>query len=220
MKNFLYFILGLSIVACSGTVCAYVDSDYDCSKADDDPYSTNNIKKSFFCFKKMCDYYSNSVPYACYNVGMYYFRGLGVKQNLAQAGKYLKIACDLNYGKGCDNLGYLYLNPNGAAHDYANARKYYEKGCNLDDGLSCYNLGFIYHGGHGVRKDFVKARQYYEKSCKRNIGDGCVKLGFFYYRGIAVRQNITKAKEYLGKGCVLGNQVGCDAYKELNELGY
>ena len=40
-----------------------------------------------------------------------------------------------------------------------------------------------------------------------------------YTKGQGVRQNLRKAKEWFGKACDGGLQLGCDAYRELNEQG-
>jgi len=40
-----------------------------------------------------------------------------------------------------------------------------------------------------------------------------------YLNGDGIRQNKSTAKEYFGKVCDLGDQDGCDFYKQLNEQG-
>ncbi len=45
-------------------------------------------------------------------------------------------------------------------------------------------------------------------------------LGGMYYMGQGVSQDKRKAKEWHGKSCDKGLQLGCDAYKQLNEAGF
>ena len=45
--------------------------------------------------------------------------------------------------------------------------------------------------------------------------NGCVLLGFLYQYGEGVRKDYNKAMEFFGKACDLGEQKGCDAYKEM-----
>ena len=91
----------------------------------------------------------------------------------------------------------------------------------LYDGLGCVNLGLLYEDGKGVKQDYRKAKLYYEKAC-RNLNEalGCFGIGTRYNKGLGVRQNSQTAKEYYGKACDLGEQAGCNKYRELNEKGY
>lgn len=43
----------------------------------------------------------------------------------------------------------------------------------------------------------------------------CNNLGVLYYNGDGVKQDYKKAMEFFGKACDLGEQKGCDAYKEM-----
>ena len=45
-------------------------------------------------------------------------------------------------------------------------------------------------------------------------------LGVRYDNGLGVRQDIVIAKEWFGKACDNGLQLGCDAYRKLNQTGY
>jgi len=55
-----------------------------------------------------------------------------------------------------------------------------------------------------------------------NQGDAYAQssLGFMYAKGKGVRQDYRKAKERFGLSCDNGYQLGCDAYKHLNQKGY
>ena len=48
-------------------------------------------------------------------------------------------------------------------------------------------------------------------------GVACNSLGVQYENGQGVRQNRSIAKQYFGKACDLGDQLGCNNYKEYNE---
>lgn len=45
-------------------------------------------------------------------------------------------------------------------------------------------------------------------------------IAVLHYNGQGVRQNKSTAKEWLGKACDLGDQRGCDEYRQLNQAGY
>jgi TPR repeat protein len=43
----------------------------------------------------------------CYNLGLMYEKGKGVKQDDFKALKFYQKACDLNFSGGCSNLGLM-----------------------------------------------------------------------------------------------------------------
>jgi hypothetical protein len=47
----------------------------------------------------------------CFNLGLSYEKGKGVKQDDFKALKFYQKSCDLNDGNGCFNLGLSYINP-------------------------------------------------------------------------------------------------------------
>jgi len=47
---------------------------------------------------------------SCFNLGILYANGEGVKQDYKQAKVYYKKACDLDNSEGCKNIGVLYYN--------------------------------------------------------------------------------------------------------------
>ena len=48
---------------------------------------------------------------------------------------------------------------------------------------------------------------------------GCFDLGVLYAYGQGVKQDKSSAKKYHRKGCNLGDKVGCDNYRILNNQG-
>jgi TPR repeat protein len=49
----------------------------------------------------------------CFNLGLSYEKGKGVKQDDFKALKFYQKACDLNFGGGCSNLGLSYKEGKG-----------------------------------------------------------------------------------------------------------
>ncbi|MBF1290714.1 MAG: sel1 repeat family protein, partial [Neisseria sicca] len=83
-----------------------------------------------------------------------------------------------------------------------------------------YNLGGMYANGKGVLQNLVQAEQWYRKAAEQGIAEAQYNLGVMYDNGQGVRQNYKIAKEWFGKACDNGIQLGCDAYRELNQAGY
>lgn len=79
----------------------------------------------------------------------------------------------------------------------------------------CASVGLIY----SVVENHQQAFLYYDRGCKLNNGGACFGVGFYYDEGKGAKQNKSTAKKYYGKACDLGEQMGCDNYKMLNEKG-
>lgn len=92
---------------------------------------------------------------------------------------------------------------------------YYKKATTLGD-----NRGYILIGDTYRRlQDYLNAKKYYEVSCNKKYATACYNLGVSYLKGQGTNQNDHIAKAYFLKSCNLGDQMGCDIYKQLNELG-
>ncbi|MBO7381126.1 MAG: sel1 repeat family protein, partial [Neisseriaceae bacterium] len=83
----------------------------------------------------------------CYNLGVLYGKGKGVKQDYAQAAKLYEQTCNGGIAQGCNNLGLLYKNGQGVKQNYVQAAKLYEKACNGGAASGCSNLGVLYADG-------------------------------------------------------------------------
>lgn len=90
-----------------------------------------------------------------------------------------------------------------------------------DSDSDCFTVAFHCKS----RFDYENAKIFYEKICDKNSSKtylqlSCAELGDLYNNGLGVRQNKNTAKEYYGKSCDYGFQLGCQKYRELNEIGY
>lgn len=120
--------------------------------------------------------------------------------------------------KSCSALGSLYNFGEGVRQDYSKAMQYYKKSCDLGSGDGYLKLGLSYYGGNGVQKNIKLAINLLTKSCEAENAIACIMIGAMYRNGEDVKQSFSKAKELYGKACDLGYQLGCDAYRKLNEM--
>ena len=229
------------------TVCLFLSNTTFANDADlcISNFESKSYTDAFRYCEKACNL-DNGL--GCSVLGVLYAEGKGVRQDYQQAKTYFEKACNLDEVRGCFNLGVLYCRGDGVRQDYQQAKTYYEKACNLDEGQGCYNLGVLYENGQGVRQDYQQAITYFEKACNLDDGIACNALGNSYsLKCLAIedpayaecciedksRQIIQsipdfkneaschrESKEYYGKACDLGEQKGCDKYRELNEQGY
>lgn len=130
-----------------------------------------------------------------------------------------KVPAIKTMGFACGDLAKQYFNGWGVRQDKSKALQYHKKACGLGNADSCARVGSSYLLGKGTKIDYKLAKSYYEKACEMESAVSCLGLGAMYHDGEGIPQNLSKAKELLGKACDLGNQDGCDYYKELNEKG-
>ena len=113
-----------------------------------------------------------------------------------------------------------YTNGQGVRQDYAQAVQWYRKAAEQGLANAQSNLGVMYKEGRGVRQDDAQAVQWYRKAAEQGDAQAQYNLGVMYDNGQGVRQNYKIAKEWFGKACDNGLQLGCDAYRKLNQQGY
>ena len=78
----------------------------------------------------------------------------------------------------------------------------------------------MYNQGQGVRQDYQKAKEWYQKAANQGNATAQYNIGVMYAQGQGVRQDYRKAKDRFGLSCDNGDQLGCDAYKKLNQRGF
>lgn len=85
-------------------------------------------------FSKACE---GEIGGGCYELGVSYWGGLGVVQNINAAMDYFVKSCDLNSPEGCETLGMIYSQGIGVQGNISKAQSYYKKGCKLGSQSSC-----------------------------------------------------------------------------------
>ena len=103
-----------------------------------DAYDKGNYAQAAKLYEQACN--GGDAEGGCYNLGLLYHNGQGVKQNYAQAAKLFEQACHGGDAKGCYNLGVLYGNGQGKRQNKSTAKEYYGKACDLgyQDGCDWY----------------------------------------------------------------------------------
>lgn len=154
------------------------------------------------CFEKAA---SKENGNAIYNLGLMYYRGLGVEKNPIKAVEYIERAADKNIYNAIYDLGALYYNGEaGVEKDYQKAEFYFKK---LPEdnkfNKANYFLGTIYLNNN----DFGKAKQYFELAIKQGNINAPSVLGAIYERGIGVVKDLNKAKKYYELGVQRNDQA-------------
>lgn len=216
MNRILYALICIVGVLNAATVQEQTDKCgkndyYACEDLAHYYYNLKEYLKADRFYMRACDggYY-----YSCYMLGLMYHNGTGVDKSYIKASEFYEKACYGGKTDACNNLGVLYNRGHGVRQNSQKAFELYSKACYGGNALGCSNLGLLYHGGRGVYKDYGKAEELYMRACNSQEALGCINLGDLY-----VEKKMTdKAYEYYGKACDLGNQDGCDKYKNKNNL--
>jgi hypothetical protein len=74
------------------------------STVDDRTKAFKDYKNAQKLFTKACD---GGDAVGCYNLGLMYFNGQGVKQSKSLALKYFAVSCDMKYENACYNYTVL-----------------------------------------------------------------------------------------------------------------
>lgn len=157
-----------SVEQCDKSNCAFVGSVYRIAGhyRDAIPYfekvivfGDNRVYTPLgYTYYELQDYY-NAKKYfeigcnkgelvSCYNLGLRYYNGEGVRQDYAKARELWKKACDMKYGAACNNLAVLYDNGLGVRQNLSTAKHYFGKACDLGDQLGCDNYKKINQVGY------------------------------------------------------------------------
>lgn len=109
----------------------------------------------------------------CFNLGMYYSNGIGVKQDHFKAKEFYQKACDGGVMDSCFALGISYDYGFGVKKDNFKAKELYQKACDGGVMASCFSLGNSYRDGKGVKQNHSKAKALFGKACDGGYQIGC-----------------------------------------------
>ena len=101
------------------------------------------------------------------NLGYCYEKGLGLKEDKAEAVKWYRKAAEQGFAAAQNNLGVCYRKGEGVEQDYAEAVKWYRKAAEQGDADAQYNLGLCYENGRGVAQDYAEAVKWYRKAAEQ-----------------------------------------------------
>ena len=140
------------------------------------------------------------------NLGLMYYKGIGVPQDYAEALKWYRLAAEEGVAVAQKNLGYLYDRGIGVPHDYAEALKWYRLAAEQGDSDAQINLGVMYYNGNGVLQSNVMAHMWYNIAS----ANGNSQAGEFRDEraGQMSQADIAKAQE-MARECMRSNYQNC-----------
>jgi TPR repeat protein len=140
-----------------------------------------------------------------YNLGIYYYQGLGVPQDYAQAVAWFRKAAEQGHSNAEFNLGVCYLDGQGVPQDYAQAVAWFRKAAEQGNAYAENNLGGCYHDGHGVPQDYAQEVAWLRKAAEQGNAEAERNLGLCYRHGQGVPQDYAQAAAWFRKAAEHGN---------------
>lgn len=161
---------------------------------------------------------------AQHDLGLCYWRGIGIVQDRAVAVEHFKGAADKGYAKAQVSLGRAYEQgfcaPDSGTKEEA-AFKCYEQAANQGDAVAQYMLGCCYEKGTGLwMTNFGKALELYKQAAKQDYPEAVFKLGECYELGVGVGVDQGKAASEYRRAAALGHSGAQKMllFRELTEL--
>ena len=180
----------------------------------------NGVKKdyaqAFTYFKQVAD---KGLASAQHNVGYFYDKGYGVKQNCVEAVKWYKLAAEQGWEESICGLAQIYqFGRPGVTINNDEAIKWYLKVVNLEKPdlrpemvIAAYNnLGALYDN----KKDYAEALKWFRKAAERNSPDAQYNLGNMFGQGNGVTKDEIEAAKWYHRAAEQGHagaqyNLGC-----------
>lgn len=142
-------------------------------------------------------------PIAAYMVGHYYYSGIIVEKNYAEAFKWFKKGAELGDADSQNMMGIYYKHGIYVNQDMEQARLWYERAAKQGGSSATYNLALFYlKGAGGVAKDRKKAYELIVKAAELGCYAAQKGLSQSYQTGVSgiLPKDLDKAKYWEQKG--------------------
>lgn len=154
---------------------------------------------------------SHKDEYVFANLGVLYYYGRGVKQDLQQATYYLTKPKMLEEANACYCLGMLYYDGKGSLKkNIKKAIKYLTVAAEQNIPEAQNDLGKLYYLNAETEQDNQKAFSLLQKAANKGISESMIYLGDMYRDGTYCGQNYTIAAELYAKAVKLDNVIAFD----------
>ncbi len=113
---------------------------------------------------------------AQFNLGLMYFRGLGISQDDVMAASMFQQAAEQDHANAQYSLGVMFAFGRGVDQDYEIAREWFLQAADNGVSQAQYNLGIFYENGNGVERDIEQARTWYQMAADKGLSEAIAKL--------------------------------------------
>ncbi len=123
---------------------------------------------------------SKGDAWGMFRLGTSYAKGMGVRQNDAEALKWLQQAANRDYPDAYIALGIMFSDGIAFAPDYRTAFNWFSKSAELNNAEAQFQLGGMYRKGMGVEKSPKQAVEWYRKAAEQGHEGAKIRLKEMY----------------------------------------
>ena len=134
---------------------------------------------------------------ACYNLGLMYHDGDGVKQDMDEAVKWYTKSADLNYKEAQYMLASLVFRREIHSIPYERAAQYYQQAAEQGHVKSQLNLGMLYFSGDVIPQDLAESFKWLSLAASNNNSEAQGYMANIYMQGIGVEKDPVKTAMWL-----------------------
>ncbi len=170
--------------------------------------ATREVKR----WARKCD---KGDPYACNNLSVAYFEGIGMLPNPGRGFGILRHACDIGADLACRRMAEFHLQGRASelgdqlSAGHEEAREIYAQGCTGGDLWACAGHARMLSDPESRYYDPPRAVGMFADVCSRGLAIGCVELGKLIEAGQGTERDVTRALESYGSACLSGVMQGC-----------
>lgn len=181
-------------------------------------FCDENKEEANKCFKKAVELWTIDVADgkvdAMYHLGLCYYEGIRVEENILEGIGLLKRAAELGNAEAQDMYGEILWKGEVVGKNKTEALRWYEKSAK-QNAENAYWLGMRYEDGDYIDKDEAKAFYWYEYAAKQGCIIAMIELAKCYKEGRCVTKNMEKSTVYYRLAAMLGDK---GAQFDLGEL--
>ncbi len=130
---------------------------------------------------------------AQYNLGVFYFEGVGIPKDASNAVRWFRKAAEQGSPHGQNNLAACLKNGDGVEKDEKGAVEWFRKAAAQGLAPAQLNLGILCQNGNGTPKDDEEAAKWYRAAAEQGDSKAQVNLGVCYAKGQGVPKDEAEA---------------------------
>ena len=154
---------------------------------------------------------------AQFEVGLAYYRGLGVEVNYKEAAHWFGLAAAQGQPEAQNNLGNMYELGQGVKKNYKKAMSLFRQAARTMPQAEV-NIGGMYYKGEGVPKDIEKAFSWNESAASKGSAEAYHNLGSMYYNGIGTKKDPIEACKWFLLAASRGDMVAQRNIAKCSEI--
>ncbi len=140
--------------------------------------------------------------FAQYKLGLMYYTGDGVEQDLEESFKWLHKSAMQGHPVAQYYLGTQYYFGFGVKRNFKESFKWIRKSGMQGYPIAQYILGIRYYNGKAVERKFKKSFEWLHKSAMQDFPAAQYELGKKYYRGKGVERNLEESFKWMHKSAI------------------